>query len=349
MSTPPQEMIATTENSAVAPGQQPEGMVWIPAASSRWARSMPGMNDVGMQATRDSRPIHRVLRGWLLDGRDRSHQRAVRAVRRSDRLCDGRRAQAAAEDFPGAPPENLVAGSVVFTPPDACSTAQRSFPVVGVRARCELAASARAGRARSRARISIPSCTSPTRMRWRTRSGPASGCRPKPNGSSPLAAGSAGKLYPWGNEFMPGATVDGEQSPGSLPGQRHRRRWLRRHRAGGAVPAERLRAVRRRPATSGSGSATGIAPTTTRSSRPRAQSRATRKGRTRRSIPSEPDAAEARAPRRLVPVHRSVLLALHGRHAGQGRSQHGHESRRLPLREGAREIVATTSSGGGCR
>ena len=23
-----------------------------------------------------------------------------------------------AEDFPGAPPENLVAGSVVFTPPD---------------------------------------------------------------------------------------------------------------------------------------------------------------------------------------------------------------------------------------
>ena len=32
----------------------------------------------------------------------------------ADRLYDGRRARAEAEDFPGAPPENLVPGSMVF-------------------------------------------------------------------------------------------------------------------------------------------------------------------------------------------------------------------------------------------
>ena len=42
---------------------------------------------------------------------------------------------------------------------------------------------------------------------------------------------------------------------------------------------------------------------------------------------------ETRAPRRLVPLHGSVLLALHGRHARQGRSQHRHQPSRLPLRE----------------
>ena len=61
-----------------------------------------------------------------------------------------------------------------------------------------------------------------------------------------------------------------------------------RHRAGGAVSAERLRPLRRRPATSGSGSATGIAPTTTPSSRRPAASLATRKARPTSFDPAEP-------------------------------------------------------------
>ena len=38
--------------------------------------------------------------------------------------------------------------------------------------------------------------------------------------------------------------------------------------------------------------------------------------------PAEPGRAQARAPRRLVPVHRAVLHALHDRHARQGRGPH---------------------------
>ena len=48
--------------------------------------------------------------------------------------------------------------------------------------------------------------------------------------------------------------------------------------------------------------------------------------------PTNPE-DETRASRRLVPLHRSVLLALHGRHAGQGRRRHRHEPSRIPLRE----------------
>src|SRR3972149_8190655 len=38
--------------------------------------------------------------------------------------------------------------------------------------------------------------------------------------------------------------------------------------------------------------------------------------------------AEARPPRRLVSLHGSILLALHGRHARQGQSEHGNQSSR---------------------
>ena len=49
--------------------------------------------------------------------------------------------------------------------------------------------------------------------------------------------------------------------------------------------------------------------------------------------PSEPGVAEARAPGRLLPLHRAVLLALHGRHARQGRAVDRHQPPRVPPRQ----------------
>src|SRR6267378_6167000 len=51
--------------------------------------------------------------------------------------------------------------------------------------------------------------------------------------------------------------------------------------------------------------------------------------------------AEENTSRRLVFVHRSVLFALHGGHAGKGRGQHGYESPRISLRE--RRVAAHLS------
>ena len=59
----------SVENTRAAPGDPPRGMVWIPGGEfSMGAAESPGMNMVGMQATTDSRPVHRVyVDGFWMD------------------------------------------------------------------------------------------------------------------------------------------------------------------------------------------------------------------------------------------------------------------------------------------
>jgi len=62
----------TVVNTTPAPGAAPKGMVWIPGGEfSMGANDPPEMNDVGMKATLDSRPIHRVyVDGFYMDKTD---------------------------------------------------------------------------------------------------------------------------------------------------------------------------------------------------------------------------------------------------------------------------------------
>jgi formylglycine-generating enzyme required for sulfatase activity len=94
-------------------------MVWIPGGEfSMGASDPPGMGEVGMQATADSRPIHRVyVDGFYMDKTDVSNTEFGKFVKATGYMTVAERTPRA-EDFPGAPPENLVAGSVVFSPPD---------------------------------------------------------------------------------------------------------------------------------------------------------------------------------------------------------------------------------------
>jgi formylglycine-generating enzyme required for sulfatase activity len=109
----------TVANATPAPGQAPPGMVWIPGGEfSMGAAESPDMNMVGMQATTDSRPIHRVyVDGFWMDETDVSNEQFAKFVEATGYVTVAERTPRA-EDFPGAPPENLVAGSVVFSPPD---------------------------------------------------------------------------------------------------------------------------------------------------------------------------------------------------------------------------------------
>src|SRR5258707_9362804 len=93
-------------------------MVWIPGGEfSMGAQDAPDMNEVGMQASRDSRPIHRVyVDGFWMDKTDVTNQEYAKFVEATGYVTVAERTPLA-KDFPGAPPENLVAGSLVFTPP----------------------------------------------------------------------------------------------------------------------------------------------------------------------------------------------------------------------------------------
>ena len=109
----------TIPNSDTPKNPAPTGMVWIPGGEfSMGAQDPPGMDDVGMQATHDSRPIHRVyVDGFYMDTTDVTNAEFAAFVKATHYVTVAER-KPKAEDFPGAPPENLVAGSVVFAPPD---------------------------------------------------------------------------------------------------------------------------------------------------------------------------------------------------------------------------------------
>ena len=110
---------ATVSNSTNAPGASPEGMVWIPGGEfSMGADDPPDMDEVGMKATEDARPIHRVyVDGFFMDKTDVTNAQFAAFVKATNYVTVAERTPRA-EDFPGAPPENLVAGSVVFSPTD---------------------------------------------------------------------------------------------------------------------------------------------------------------------------------------------------------------------------------------
>jgi formylglycine-generating enzyme required for sulfatase activity len=110
--------LPTISNTVQSPDRAPQSMVWIPGGEfSMGAQDAPDMNEVGMQATRDSRPIHRVyVDGFWMDKTDVTNEEYAKFVEATGYVTIAERAPLA-EDFPGAPPENLVAGSVVFSPP----------------------------------------------------------------------------------------------------------------------------------------------------------------------------------------------------------------------------------------
>jgi formylglycine-generating enzyme len=109
----------TIEDKAAAPEAVPAGMVWIPGGEfSMGAGEVPGMNDVGMPATRDSRPIHRVyVHGFFMDKTDVTNSEFAEFVKASGYVTVAERKPRAA-DYPGMPAEDLVAGAVIFAPPD---------------------------------------------------------------------------------------------------------------------------------------------------------------------------------------------------------------------------------------
>ena len=82
------------------------------------ANDSPDMDEVGMKATEDARPIHRVyVDGFFMDKTDVTNAQFAAFVSATGYVTIAER-MPRAEDFPGAPPESLVPGSAVFSPPN---------------------------------------------------------------------------------------------------------------------------------------------------------------------------------------------------------------------------------------
>ena len=109
--------LPTNPNSGRAPGPAPEGMVWIPGGEFSMGSDVASESLCGLPGvTRDAVPIHRVyVDGFWMDKTDVTNDKFQEFVNATGYVTIAERAPTR-EEFPGAPPENLVAGSTVFTP-----------------------------------------------------------------------------------------------------------------------------------------------------------------------------------------------------------------------------------------
>lgn len=112
------DFLATEENKLPSNLKIPEGMVIIPGGTF----SMGGVNPVGIQDggredMYDARPVHRVrLDPFFMDASEVTNAQFELFVKSTGYVTIAE-VTPTKEEFPDAPVENLVAGSVVFTPP----------------------------------------------------------------------------------------------------------------------------------------------------------------------------------------------------------------------------------------
>jgi formylglycine-generating enzyme len=195
------EFKPTLQNATPSAGSMP-GMVWIPGGEF----SMGGVNPVGMAdggnvSMNDARPVHRVyVDGFYMDQTEVTNREFAAFVLATGYVTQAER-KPLKEDFPGAPEQNLVAGSVVFTPantnnlsdhyqwwnylpganwrhplgPQSDLSGKENFPVVHVSWEDAAAYAKWAGK-----RL-------PTEAEW----------------EFAARGGKAGDLYTWGNQFKP--------------------------------------------------------------------------------------------------------------------------------------------------
>ncbi|MEN2400957.1 formylglycine-generating enzyme family protein [Flavobacterium sp. MC2016-06] len=107
----------TVLNKKAAPSKAPEGMVWIPGGEFSMGSNVEDESLCSIKGvTKDAAPIHRVyVDGYWMDKTEVTNEQYAKFVKATGYITVAEQ-KPTQEEFPTAPVENLIAGSVIFTP-----------------------------------------------------------------------------------------------------------------------------------------------------------------------------------------------------------------------------------------
>jgi len=112
------EFVTSVINRLESDTKAPEGMVLIPGGEFSMGGVNPvGMMDGGKENMNDARPVHRVyVDGFFMDETEVTNAQFEKFVAATGYITVAEK-KPTREEFPSAPEENLVAGSVFSVPP----------------------------------------------------------------------------------------------------------------------------------------------------------------------------------------------------------------------------------------
>jgi sulfatase modifying factor 1 len=193
--------------SCAAAGEKPEapeGMVWIPGGEFSMGANVEGRGSCCEQAmpSNDAGPLHRVrVDGFWMDTTAVTNAQFERFVKATGYITLAERAPTR-EEFPTAPAENLVAGSVVFAPTEHEVPLTNHFQwwtyLKGANWRHPLGADSDLKGKENHPVVHIAYPDAEAYAKW-------AGRRLPTEAEFEFAArgGLAGKTYVWGDEFRP--------------------------------------------------------------------------------------------------------------------------------------------------